>query len=150
RRSSTKASRRDGRGKLGRALTTRTRHVEQRARPPQTLAGGTLAAIPSTMQHPCLPIGWWGGAIGVFWSGVCGVCRRTGGRLSVSGLTPQCCHVGSAKARGRTNGMMRYVAFVVLGCAFVSSLWVTVQTHRLYEQTESVTESAIVTTGAIR
>jgi hypothetical protein len=40
--------------------------------------------------------------------------------------------------------MMRYVAFLVLGCAFVSGLWVTVQTHRLYEQTES----AMVATGA--
>jgi hypothetical protein len=46
--------------------------------------------------------------------------------------------------------MIRYVAFVVLGCAFVSSLWITIQTHRLYEQTESVTESAMMTTGAIR
>jgi len=46
--------------------------------------------------------------------------------------------------------MIRYVAFVVLGCAFVSSLWITIQTHRLYEQTESVTESATMTTGAIR
>ena len=27
--------------------------------------------------------------------------------------------------------MMRYVAFVVLGCAFVAGLWMTVQTHRL-------------------
>jgi hypothetical protein len=42
--------------------------------------------------------------------------------------------------------MLRYVAFIVLGCAFVSGLWVTVQTHRLYEQTES----AMVVTGAIR
>jgi hypothetical protein len=40
--------------------------------------------------------------------------------------------------------MMRYVAFLVLGCAFVSGLWVTVQTYRLYEQTES----AMVATGA--
>ena len=46
--------------------------------------------------------------------------------------------------------MIKYVAFVVLGRAFVSSLWITIQTHRLYEQTESVTESAMMTTGAIR
>jgi len=32
----------------------------------------------------------------------------------------------------------------------VVSLWITIQTHRLYEQTESVTESAMMTTGAIR
>jgi hypothetical protein len=31
--------------------------------------------------------------------------------------------------------MIRYVAFIVLGCAFVSGLWMTVQTHRLYAQT---------------
>jgi len=42
--------------------------------------------------------------------------------------------------------MMRYVAFVVLGCAFTGGLWVTVETHRLYQQTASV----VVTTGAIR
>ncbi|MFZ1149821.1 MAG: hypothetical protein WAR76_08815 [Xanthobacteraceae bacterium] len=42
--------------------------------------------------------------------------------------------------------MVRYVAFVVLGCAFVAALWVTVETHRLYEQTASV----MVATGAIR
>jgi hypothetical protein len=34
--------------------------------------------------------------------------------------------------------MIRYVAFIVLGCAFVSGLWMTVQTHRLYAQTASV------------
>ena len=42
--------------------------------------------------------------------------------------------------------MMRYVAFVVLGCAFVAALWMTVQTHRLSEQTTSV----MVATGTIR
>jgi hypothetical protein len=42
--------------------------------------------------------------------------------------------------------MMRYVAFVVLGCAFVAGLWVTVQTHRLSEQTASV----MLATGTIR
>jgi len=42
--------------------------------------------------------------------------------------------------------MMRYVAFVVLGCAFVAGLWVTVQTHRLYAQTAT----AMVATGTIR
>jgi len=31
--------------------------------------------------------------------------------------------------------MVRYVAFVVLGCAFLSVFWTTVQTHRLYAQT---------------
>ena len=41
---------------------------------------------------------------------------------------------------------MRYVAFVVLGCAFVTGLWMTVQTHRLYESTASV----MVATGTIR
>jgi hypothetical protein len=41
---------------------------------------------------------------------------------------------------------MRYVAFVVLGCSFVTGLWMTVQTHRLYENTASV----MVATGAIR
>jgi hypothetical protein len=43
-------------------------------------------------------------------------------------------------------GMVRYVAFVVLGCAFVMALWATVQTHRLYAQTATV----IVATGTIR
>jgi len=38
--------------------------------------------------------------------------------------------------------MIKYVAFVVLGRAFVSS--------PSDEQTESVTESAMMTTGAIR
>ncbi len=42
--------------------------------------------------------------------------------------------------------MVRYVAFVVLGCAFVASLWVTVHTHRLYQQTAS----AVAVTGTIR
>jgi hypothetical protein len=42
--------------------------------------------------------------------------------------------------------MVRYVAFVVLGCAFVAGLWVMVETHRLYAQTASV----MVATGAIR
>jgi hypothetical protein len=42
--------------------------------------------------------------------------------------------------------MVRYVAFVVLGCAFVSGLWVTVQTHRLYQQPVSV----MVATDTIR
>jgi hypothetical protein len=42
--------------------------------------------------------------------------------------------------------MMRYVAFVVLGCAFVAGLWVTVQTHRLSERTASV----MLATGTIR
>jgi len=42
--------------------------------------------------------------------------------------------------------MVRYVAFVVLGCTFVAGLWVTVETHRLYEQTVAV----MVATGAIR
>jgi hypothetical protein len=42
--------------------------------------------------------------------------------------------------------MIRYVAFVVLGCAFVAGLWMTVQTHRLYAQTASV----MVATGAVR
>ncbi len=41
-RASTKASRPDGLGKALRSLTTLTRQVEQRARPPQTLACGTL------------------------------------------------------------------------------------------------------------
>jgi hypothetical protein len=36
--SNTKASRPEGRGSLLRSLRTRIRHVEQRARPPQTLA----------------------------------------------------------------------------------------------------------------
>ena len=40
--------------------------------------------------------------------------------------------------------MVRYVAFVVLGCAFVSGLWMTVQTH--YAQTAT----AMVATGTIR
>src|ERR1700688_4236751 len=38
----TNPSRRDGRGNAPRSLTTRTRQVEHRARPPQTLACGTL------------------------------------------------------------------------------------------------------------
>ena len=42
--------------------------------------------------------------------------------------------------------MVRYVAFVVLGCAFVAGLWMTVQTHRLYAQTATV----MVATGTIR
>jgi hypothetical protein len=42
--------------------------------------------------------------------------------------------------------MVKYVAFVVLGCAFVAGLWVTVETHRLSEQTATV----MVATGAIR
>jgi hypothetical protein len=42
--------------------------------------------------------------------------------------------------------MMRYVAFVVLGCAFVAGLLVTVQTHRLYAQRASV----MVAAGTIR
>lgn len=42
--------------------------------------------------------------------------------------------------------MIRYVAFVVLGCAFVAGLWVTVQTHRRYAQTAT----AMVATGTIR
>ena len=41
--------------------------------------------------------------------------------------------------------MVRYVAFVVLGCAFVASLWATVQTHRLYQQTATV----MVASGAV-
>src|SRR4029453_5318364 len=40
--SNTKASRPEGRGSLLRSLRTRIRHVEQRARPPQTLACGIL------------------------------------------------------------------------------------------------------------
>ena len=54
--------------------------------------------------------------------------------------------VGSAEARERIIGMVRYVAFVVLGCAFVTALWATVQTHRLYAQTATV----MVATGMIR
>jgi hypothetical protein len=42
--------------------------------------------------------------------------------------------------------MVRYVAFVVLGCAFVAGLLMTVQTHRLSQQTVSV----MVATGTIR
>jgi len=37
--------------------------------------------------------------------------------------------------------MVRYVAFVVLGCAFVAALWTTVETHRLFEQTATVMEA---------
>jgi hypothetical protein len=42
--------------------------------------------------------------------------------------------------------MIRYVAFVVLGCAFVALFWMTVQTHRLYAQTPTAT----VATGTLR
>jgi hypothetical protein len=42
--------------------------------------------------------------------------------------------------------MVRSVAFVVLGCAFVTGLWMTVQTHRLSQQTVSV----LVATGTVR
>jgi len=31
----------------------------------------------------------------------------------------------------------------------VVSLWITIQTHRLYEQTESVTESAMILVGRV-
>jgi hypothetical protein len=34
--------------------------------------------------------------------------------------------------------MVRCVAFVVLGCAFVAALWTTVETHRLFDQTATV------------
>lgn len=51
-----------------------------------------------------------------------------------------------ARKRGGRINKMRYVAFVVLGCAFVTGLWMTVQTHRLYENTASV----MVATGTIR
>jgi hypothetical protein len=42
--------------------------------------------------------------------------------------------------------MVRYIAFVVLGCAFVAGLWLTVETHRLSEQTATV----MVASGTIR
>jgi hypothetical protein len=42
--------------------------------------------------------------------------------------------------------MVRYVAFVVLGCAFVGGLWLTVETHRLSEQTAT----AMMASGTIR
>jgi hypothetical protein len=42
--------------------------------------------------------------------------------------------------------MVRYIAFVVLGCAFVAGLWLTVETHRLSEETATV----MVATGTIR
>jgi hypothetical protein len=41
---------------------------------------------------------------------------------------------------------MRYVAFVVLGCAFLALFWTTVQTHRLSENTPSV----MLASGTIR
>ena len=52
-RCNTCASRPDGRGKARRSLTTRIRHVEQRARPPQTLACGTRwRRLPSRTLSP--------------------------------------------------------------------------------------------------
>jgi hypothetical protein len=42
--------------------------------------------------------------------------------------------------------MVRYIAFVVLGCAFVAGLWLTVETHRLSKQTATV----MVASGTIR
>ena len=66
--------------------------------------------------------------------------------MSVFDLEPWRRGRASAEARERAIGMMRYVAFVVLGCAFVTGLWVTVQTHRLSEQTASV----MLATGTIR
>src|SRR3954453_1974571 len=52
-RASTKASRPDGGGNAARSLTTRTRHVEHRALPPQTLACGTLnRMLVSRMVRP--------------------------------------------------------------------------------------------------
>jgi hypothetical protein len=42
--------------------------------------------------------------------------------------------------------MVRCVGFVVLGCAFVAGLWMTVETHRLSEPTATV----MVATGTIR
>jgi hypothetical protein len=50
------------------------------------------------------------------------------------------------KANGRTGTMVRYVAFVGLGCAFLAVLWMTAQTHRLYAQTPT----AMLATGALR
>jgi hypothetical protein len=61
-------------------------------------------------------------------------------------LEPQRRGGGRAKARERAIGMVRYVAFVVLGCAFVVAMWATVQTHRLSEQPTTI----MVATGAIR
>jgi hypothetical protein len=42
--------------------------------------------------------------------------------------------------------MARFVAFVVLGCAFIAALWMTVETQRLSEPTATV----MVATGTIR
>ncbi len=41
--------------------------------------------------------------------------------------------------------MLRYVAFVVLGCAFLTLLWMTVHTHRLYAELPLV----VATTGTL-